>query len=281
MNSKFRMLDTFQVVGFVISVAISVGLVALKQDTIASVTLGLILATLTQLFDLQLRHRASEERLIQAGALNQALYRDEWLLRHVRQIVDGYVAVNRGWFELFKRRADDVITECRDMLHSMAEGYMIADLDSWFSFGLGIGELKAKKCLKATAAAEVSYWRSTHADKYLQANAEAVQRGLRFVRVFIQTPETLRGIIDVLERQRNMGIELYVVFPDDVPRDLNEDYLIIDDRVLIRLELTGHGRAREQRFSVDPVEVERVVKRFDMLLKYARKLDDVIDELKQ
>lgn len=163
---------------------------------------------------------------MQASALDQALYRDEWLLRHIRQIVDTYVVVKDGWFEVFKRRADDAITECRNVLHSMAEGYMIAELGSRFSFEFGTVGLRAEKCLKAAAAEEVSYWRSPHAEKYLQANAEAVQRGVEFIRVFIQTPDTLRGIIDILERQRDMGIDVYVVFPDELSKDLNEDYLI-------------------------------------------------------
>lgn len=280
MNSQSKILDTFQIVGFIISVAISIGLIAIKQDTIASVTLGLILATLTQLFDLQMRHNASEERLIQANILSQALYRDEWLLRYVRQIVDDYVAVKSGWFELFKRRADDAIIECRNVLHSMVEGYMIVDLHSPFTFGAEALE-SAEKSLKAAAAADVTYWRSTHAEKYLQANADAVQRGVTFTRVFIQTPDTLRGIVDILERQQSIGIEVYIAFPDDLPRDLNEDYLIMDDRVFVRLELTGDGRAKEERISVDPIEVERMVKRFDRLLRYAGKLDDVINSLKR
>lgn len=75
MKLKYTALDTFQIVGFVVSVAISVGLVVSGQDTVASVTLGLVLGTLTQLFDLQIRHSASEERLLQANALSRALYR--------------------------------------------------------------------------------------------------------------------------------------------------------------------------------------------------------------
>lgn len=49
MESKVKAVDTFQIVGFIISVGISVGLIAMQIDTVASVTLGLVLATLTQL----------------------------------------------------------------------------------------------------------------------------------------------------------------------------------------------------------------------------------------
>ncbi len=49
MESKVKAVDTFQIVGFIISVGISVGLIAMQIDTVASVTLGLVLATLMQL----------------------------------------------------------------------------------------------------------------------------------------------------------------------------------------------------------------------------------------
>ena len=76
MKSKIKILDIFQIVGFVTSVFISLLLVSTGQDTIVSVTLGLVLATMVQLFDLQLRQSDSEERLLSATSLNQALYKD-------------------------------------------------------------------------------------------------------------------------------------------------------------------------------------------------------------
>jgi hypothetical protein len=279
MKSQFRNLDTIQLVGFIISGAVSIGLLIAGQDKIASITLGFVLAALTQLFDIQKRLGDSEERLIQANALSQALYRDEWLLKHIRQIVNDYQSVKGKWFELFKRRAEDAVVECRNVLHSMAEGYLIADLRSPYGFGTESLAI-AEKSLKAVAAADVAYWRSTHAVKYLQANAAAVKRGVKFTRVFIQTPETLRGIIDVLQQQKGLGIDIYIAFPDSLPRELNEDYIIVDDRVFTRLELTGGGQAREERISIDTVEVERMAKNFGSLLRYSRHLDEVIESLK-
>jgi len=87
--------------------------------------------------------------------------------------------------------------------------------------------------------------------------------------------------VDILEQQRDAGIEVYVIQPEDLSRELNEDYLIMDDRVFVRLELTADGRAREETISIDEVEVERLVKKFDLLVKHARRLDDIIDNLKK
>jgi hypothetical protein len=280
MKSQLKNLDAIQIVGFVISAAVSIGLLVAGQDKVASVTLGFVLAILTQLFDIQKRLNDSEERLLQANALSKALYRDEWLLKHINQIVRDYQSVKGKWFELFKRRAEDTVIESRNVLHSMAEGYLIVDLRS--SFRLGPESLAiAKKSLKAVAAAELDYWRSSHAQKYLQANAEAVRRGVKFTRVFVHTPDTLRGFVDILEQQQSLGIDVYVAFPDNVPVELCEDYLIVDDKIFAKLELTNDGRAREQRISIDTVEIERMTKRFDTLLRYSRKIDEMAESLKQ
>lgn len=279
MKSPLKNLDAIQAVGFVISAIVSIGLLAAGQNQVASITLGFVLAMLTQLFDIQKRLSDSEERLLQANVLSRALYRDEWLLKHIRQIVDDYQSVKGKWFDLFKRRADDVIVECRNVLHSMAEDYLIADLRSPFTFGAE-SLASAKKSLKAVAA-DVAYWRSPHAQKYLQANAEAAKRGIKVIRIFVQPLDVLRGIIDTLEQQQSWACDVYVAFPDGLPRELNEDYIIMDDKVFTKLALTGDGRAREERISIDSVEVERMSKRFDALLRYSRKLNEVIENLKQ
>jgi hypothetical protein len=102
MKPRAQLIDVFQIVGFVVSIVISIGLIVIGQDTIPSVTLGLVLAILTQLFDMQMRQSSSEERILKAGLLNQSLYKDEWLLRQIQQIVDSYIIVKKtswisGW----------------------------------------------------------------------------------------------------------------------------------------------------------------------------------------
>ena len=138
MRHLLKMLDPFQIIGFIISTAISMGMILSGQDTIQSVSLGLILAVLVQqfdLFDLQMRLTESKEHILEAGKLTQKLYRDELLLEEVKNIVNDYLQIKSGWFGLFKRRADGAITECRNILHLMAEGYTYADLTTPFTLG--------------------------------------------------------------------------------------------------------------------------------------------------
>ncbi len=50
-----KYLDPFQLIGFTFSLIVAVGLLIAGQDTLLSFLVGLVLATLTQLFDLQAR----------------------------------------------------------------------------------------------------------------------------------------------------------------------------------------------------------------------------------
>lgn len=279
MRSHEKTIDTFQIVGFALSIAISVGLIATHQDTIQSVILGLILTTLTQLFDLQIRHGNSEDRLMQANALSQALYSDAWLLEYIQEIVNSYLTTKSGWFDLFRLRANDAIVECRNILHSMVEGNMVITPPSLFSFGETFGS--AEKSIKhASAIADISYWRSIYADKALQWNATVIRRGVSFTRIFIQPLEALRQMVDILERQQSVGIDVFIVLPDDLPPSARQDYIIVDDRASARQEVTIDGKRKAQRISIDPVEVERLSKEFDLLKYHAVKLDEVIGTLK-
>ncbi len=178
-------------------------------------------------------------------------------------------------FDLFKLRADDVVTECRKVLHGMAEGYLIVQSGGPYSSG-AYTIPKTRKTAKAVAAMDDPYWRSPESETYVRENADAVHRGVRFIRVFTYPTDTLRKMVDILESQRGLGIEVYVAPAEIIPKELNEDYLIIDDRLLFITEQSG----QLQRISVDKSEIEQMGKRFDSLLRHAKKLDDVINSLK-
>jgi hypothetical protein len=271
MKPRAQLIDVFQIVGFVVSIVISIGLIVIGQDTIPSVTLGLVLAILTQLFDMQMRQSSSEERILKAGLLNQSLYKDEWLLRQIQQIVDSYIIVKKTGFELFEIRAKDVVTECHNVLHGLADGYMIAAPRSPYSFGTK-GISGAKKSVKAASIADFSYWKTNYAQSYLKANKDTLERGVKIIRVFIADRKTLESISDVLQTQKEMGIEVHTAVIDDIPNQLIEDTLIVDDKIFSRGELTSDGKLREIRLTIDAVEVQQAVTRFDALLRHSEKM---------
>lgn len=281
LHPKVKAIDTFQIVGFVASVAISIGLLFAKQDTISSVTLGLVLATLTQLFDLQIRQSNSEEKLLQATTLNQAVYQDQWLLKHLRQIVDSYLIVKAKDFDLFKNRAEHSIVECRNTMYGMAEGHLTVEPRSAFSFGEVMMDNVKNSYKHVAASPDIAYWRKTYAQKGTIAKISAIERGVKVTRIFVQKLETLKEIVDVLKMQSSNGIQVYVAFQDELPKNLCYDYVIADDSAAAQMVTSANGEYRQQAITIDPIEVENLVKSFELTLHHSRKLEEVINMLSQ
>ena len=280
MNYREKLFDTLQFVGVFLGTLLSIILIfPAHQDPIASTILGLGITIIFQLFDLQKRQSASEERILQANALSQELYQNEILFKHIQDIVKDYCSVDFIGFELFKRRADNAVVECRNILHSLAEGNMIVHLNSPFSFGIK-GLETATNLVKAIDAGDAAQWRDTVGEKYVNANMDAVKKGVKIIRVFIQPTNTLRNMVDILKKQQDAGIEVYIAAPESLPREFNQDFLIIDGRVCIHFELAGDKQAREERISINEVEIDRMDKKFEQILIYSRKLDEVIGDLK-
>lgn len=277
MKSQIKNLDSIQIVGFIVSALVSIGLLVAGQDRVASVSLGFVLAALTQLFDLQKRQSDIEERLLQASALSKPLYSDEWLLEHVRQIVSDYQLVKGIWYKLFKLRADGAIIQCREELHGMAEGHLITP-----SARTGAGNpetfAEVKEIAKAVTSMDDAFWRSPEGDIYLRANADARRRKATIIRIFAYPLSTLRGMIDILETQRDLGIEVYIAPTETVPRELNEDYVILDNRIVVRTEQLG--QQQQLRVSISKAEIEQKIRQFDILLRYSKRLEDAMDTLK-
>ena len=238
-----------------------------------STIVGLMLAILTQLFDLQLRHSNSEERVLQANVLSQSLYRDPELLTKIRQMVQDYYSIKGGWFDLFKARADDAVNECHSILRSIAGGAM----EPQSHYALSVTGFKfAQKTMKQVtdfsaikdAVEGVRGW-------YMKSLAEVSQRGVRMTMVLVLSREEFK---DMLARAPTamMPINTFIALKDELPPELDENYLIVDDRVVGFSERRADGTLVERTVSIIPVEVERMVKRFDQVLRYARTAEDVV-----
>lgn len=273
MKLKVDSLDRFQIVGFVISTLISISLIISNQDTVQSIILGLALAIITQLFDIQMRQSAIEERILEANKLSLKLYRDEKLFSRIHQIVNDYQMIkNDGWFNLFMARADAALADCHHVIHLLAEGSMAVPNRSPYNFAFA-GILEASASLKGVTSDNLAWWRSERGKRYLENNAELVKRGVDFTRIFILPQSEIGDVIDILQEHRQAGVKVFVAFIEDVPHELNQNFIIMDDRLVTRLERIGQERARERNISTKFVEVEQAKKTYEILLQYVQPLE--------
>jgi hypothetical protein len=241
-----------------------------------SALVGLVLAVLTQLFDLQLRHNASEELLLKATTLSQSLYHDDRLLGDVRQIVEDYDSVHKGWFAGFQLRAEEALQECHNTLHALAGGHM--DVATHMSFSLSLTGLGyASKSWKELLEWEALCSTSEGLQQWLtQAHHKARQRGIQIQHVVSVSRAMAPSLVAAMNRLAEHAATYFVIVRDDLSVDLDENYIIMDDRAAAHLERTAGGGLRETQVTINPIEVERLVKHFSMVLVYARPLADFI-----
>jgi hypothetical protein len=276
MESRSRIIDTFQIVGFAVSTGVAIVLVIAQVDPMQSTLLGLTLAVLTQLFDLQLRHSNSEERLLQANALSQTLYRDPDLLTKIRQIVEDYYSIKNGWFDLFRVRAEDAVSECHTILRSMAGGTM--EPRGQYTLSVAAFQLAQKSLKQVTDFAAIKDAVEGVRGWYVKSWAAVTQRGVQMTMVLVLSPEDLKLIV-AQTLSGPMPVGTYIALSDELPTELDENYLIVDDRVVSFSERRADGTLGERTVSIIPVEVERMVKRFDQALRYARRSEDVLADV--
>lgn len=280
MRMSLRYLDPIIVIGLIISIALSTVLVVSGQDSVTSMLIGLVVATLSLLVDVIARLHQSEEKLLASSILGSAVVNDPFLMSSVSKIIDDYNSVKNHEARTFQSVAKNSLTECRDKLHSLVEGYILVDVMSPFTFGrCGVNDVKSS--LKLVQYATPSYWRTKLGEKYFQANIDAIQRGATVTRIWLQDEKTLTEFRDVIELQEKSGIKSWIVVSTGLPNELLEDFDIADDKLVAKLEITLEGHAKFERISVNPLEVQKARNNFDLLLRYACTPDEFFREKMQ
>jgi hypothetical protein len=280
MESRNKLFDTFQIVGFAASTIVAIALVVAQVDPAQSTVIGLLLAVFTQLFDLQLRHSSSEERLLQASNLSKSLYRDPELQSQIQHIVEDYYSIHNGWLDLYKTRAQHMLSECHRVLRSMALGTMEPPAGSQFTLyanGLKLAQTSIKQVTDYAAIKDAVQglrgW-------FTRAWEETAARGVQTSMILVLSRQDLKDMLSQTETVPT-PVGTYIAISGELPPELDENYLIVDDRVISFSERRADGTLGERMISIVPIEVERMVKRYDQSLRYARKAEDVIAEARK
>jgi hypothetical protein len=277
MESRNKLFDTFQIVGFATSTIVAIALVIARVDPLQSTVIGLLLAVFTQLFDLQLRHASSEERLLMANNLSRFLYRDQDLGDQIQHIVEDYYSIHDGWLDLYKARAQQLVSECHRVLRSMAMGTMEPPAGSQFTLSINGLNIAQKSIKQVTDYAAIKGAVQGVRGWYTKAWEDTAARGIQMSMILVLSRQDLQ---DMLHQVKTVTTPVgsYIAFSDELPSEYDENYLIIDDRVMSFSERRADGTLGERMITIVPIEVERMVIRFDQSLRYARKAEEVIAE---
>ena len=257
-------------IGIVISISLAVILVLMGQDEVQSLIAGLLTTVITLSVDVIARLRESERRILEATTFGELIQMNQELHSTLHQITRSYQITQKSGFDLFIERSKDTILDCKDVLGALERGYTMVEAGGKYSYGRR-GVRRAQTQVKAVAYEDIGSWRTVHLQDVLKVNAEAIQRGVQIQRLFILNNEGLSEAEDVLKAHKDSGVEVFTVSPDDLPAtQLLESYQIVDDEILVIFYYTRDGKSfREEKVSIEPVEVDRAVSRFESTLRRA------------
>jgi hypothetical protein len=236
---------------------------------------------LTLLIDTVARLRMAEGDILRIFSFGKNLRQDKWLLDTMEQIIDDYEKAKCIYLQPFPLRAEGALEECRDVLHALADGYMWVKPQGRYTFGqVGISQAR-HSVLAVSYANRQQFWRVTWGEKYFRVNKEIIARGVKVIRIFLASKSQLLDMIELMKRQAEAGVQVYVAILEEVPIELQEDYLVQDEEVFVKVELNHEGMAKDELISIKPTAVRNALASFEELRRMSMSLDEFVVEFNQ
>lgn len=128
-------------------------------------------------------------------------------------------------------------------------------------------------------------WTSDLGQRYLRIQREAMERGVRIRRLFVihgRTEQAAEDVLSVCLPQQEMGIEVRVLDPADIPPMRREplfDFVLFDQAISYETTPTPEPEASARptilntKLELNPERVSSRIKRFEELWELAREVD--------
>lgn len=125
----------------------------------------------------------------------------------------------------------------------------------------------ARNEIVATSYAEpASWWREPWGKSYEGENEAAIKRGVKVTRVFLFTSQQdLDAIRPLLLQEVNAGIKVKYAFVGNVPTDLVNGMVVIDDNLAGKLLLTPQRTVDEADFFTQSDDIEQIRRTIDQV----------------
>lgn len=269
-HGLLKWLDPVLLIGLFISIAVATGMIVLGNDTVQSFIVGLLSTIIALLVDIITRIQRTEYSVLEATRLSQ-IVSDENISPFLLRVAQHYHNIKAYKFDTYTKLTNDKLTELEAQLRNIALGSATVSSRSIYDY-TSEGIRQAKMSIRVVSNAdEFEYWRSSRGAKYLSSNQDAIQRGVRFTRIFAIDYSLARQNIDVLRQQEAVGVNVFVVSPDRIA----EEMLIFDDKVLLIYEQNASAQTRLQTIILDLPKIRRRIDEFDYAIQLGRTIKDL------
>lgn len=138
---------------------------------------------------------------------------------------------------------------------------------------------KTKETFMVTSPHTIDYewWETARGKKFWDANVEAIQRGIRIVRIFIIV-EPNEKIEKTFLTQHKSGVEVYYIKASETPIELRYAFGVFDKFLSYELTQTFEGTVSGYTFSINQADIRRVERMMERLLFFSIKFEDKITQ---
>ncbi len=189
--------------------------------------------------------------------------------------------------DFFEEMAYKYVRDCKDKIRHLSSGTINIDPKQNVNDFLSLYR-KSEKRLKAISYGEHPeyFWENEVGRKVLDANSDAIKRGVEITRIFILTSDQVKNprVMAILTQQKDAGIEVLVADSQSIPPDLKEDYGILDESLVFQMDIIfreGKVPVWKGYLTIDEKVVMEKKKSFEGLSLHSKKLKDIKSTLKQ
>jgi len=122
--------------------------------------------------------------------------------------------------------------------------------------------------------APANWWLNNDGKKYFLTNEDALQRNVKIQRIFIYSTLEERDHLDpTIKAQKAKGITVYAVATDSLPKNMNRDIIIVDDKIVGELFLDEKTRDFDKVVvKIQPEDIKRAREDWNTLIRLAKKI---------
>ena len=258
-----KWLDPILLVGLFASILISVGMVIFGNDPINSFIVGLLSTIITLLIDLIARMGRTEGNLIETLKFAHNLMSTP-IRYDLEALARDYKEIERYDFDLYRKIASDSISQCKRRFQEIASGAVVIPDNSVYFYNIE-GIKQARETIKVTHLSSPNYWLSDAGKRFLEASRDAFKRRVTTVMVFAASDdqsENSRAVLDLLRKSR-------VKVSTAKPKRIDQEFMIIDDKILLRYEYDKNENTWKTWIILDADEVRKAVNSFGRYLDIA------------
>lgn len=194
---------------------------------------------------------------------------------HLRTIVDGHLNIDDEDV-FFANRIRVLLRECAEKIQSCREGHLEIHPDNTYDHSQECMQC-AERAVFATSYIDIPrFWtKGPGGPAYLQANLDAVSRGVKITRVFILAKRAVLDgkVREIINNQLGKGMTILVAYKDELPESCWKDMAIFDKRYVEYLDVPTQGA----RITRNPAEVHAALRIWDYILDKSLNSNEVLN----